>query len=313
MVGDNLQVSHSGTAIKSGSYLIGPLRSFLPIYTFYLFAQMGYLNEKIVRMWFPVFLVTSIHFFYYGLYMMRGGSFDELLTNNNGYLFYTLFPYVFLFNRSWIQYSIAVILSLLTFMSLKRGAILATGICLVYFLYFKLRHFKRRTIVGASLLIMAFLYFGYRLMVRIYNDSATLQLRFEQTAEGNDSGRSRIKDNLMEIYTTQSSVFDFIFGYGGDATLRYGENYAHNDWIEMLFNTGLIGLFIYTLLWYHYYKLWRFSKKNLLAYMILGMMFLSQFVKSNFSMWYSDLPVFTVMLLGFCLAKVYSPQSNLHQ
>jgi len=301
--GETIVVRHSGTVISPGSYMIGPLRSFLPIFVFFLFGEKGYLNEKAIRFWFYIFMVSAVFFFFTNLFKLQGGTEEDLLTNNIGYLFYALFPFVYFFKKGWFQYLVAMVIMMLSIMSIKRGAILVSSVCFLYFLYSKLKNSKGLQIGSVLFVISAFLVVGVHYVERLYNSSAIFQHRVEKTIAGDDSGRSRIRNNLLSIYSNESNLRELVVGRGGNATLRYGENYAHNDWLEILFDMGIVGLVIFIVLWFYFFQLWWKSPKGSELSGLWGMMFLSQFSKTFFSMWYSNLPIFTSLLLGYCLYK----------
>lgn len=299
--------ANTGGTIKSGTYMIGALRTFLPIYAFYLFSKMGYITESTMRVWFWVFLAQTLLIYMLFRITIGADEMDEVRTNNKGYLFVYLFPFLFLFQKHpYIQYILLFVFMLGALFSLKRGAILVTCLATAYFLWNQLKHVSARKKGLALFALFVIVVYGSQLVERMYENNAIVQNRFDKTMDGNMSGRDVIASNLLEIYS-RSDIFHIFFGFGADGTLEYG-NYAHNDWIEMLFDQGLLGFIVYFAFWFTFYNIWRKEKhkKTDIAFFI-GLLFVCSFPKTLFSMWYSMTNMFITMPLGYCLAKTCHP------
>ena len=67
--------------------------------------------------------------------------------------------------------------------------------------------------------------------------------------EGDISGRDNIAKLIIDYHGTQANVFQIVFGSGSDGTLRLIGAYAHNDWLEILFNQGIVGIIMYVIYW----------------------------------------------------------------
>ena len=295
----------SGNRIKNATYLIAVLRTFLPIYTCFLFAKMGYLDKRKIQVWFWIFLFQAIAVYFlvrnsYGL-----NSIDELRTNNSAYIFVSLFPLISLFNNKIkLQYTLIVLLFVLTVLSLKRGAILIMILEIFYFFKFSLREVGKYKKIKIILSLCILITVGSAQIEQLYDDNTAFQNRIEKTLEGNVSGRDNIIGNLIDKYLN-SSLFNLLFGYGADATLKIGINYAHNDWIELLINQGLLSFIIFLLFWIMFYKMWRKEAKiSSSIYLLLGLLFICSFPKTIFSMWYSMTNIYVTLPLGYCLAEI---------
>lgn len=296
--------------LDKGAYLIGALRTFLPIYTFFLFTKLGYLTEESIRIWIPVFLVESIFIYMSFRVVLEVGGSDELRTNNRGYLFATLFPFVYFFkNRSWLQYVFVSILIFFSIQSVKRGAVLIISLATIYFFWHKLTSvsFSRKVLVLSA--IGVFIWIGSIFIGELYRESSVFQSRVEATMEGDTSRRDEIAKGLLDKYMN-ADAFNFLFGFGADGTARTGV-FAHNDWLEMLFNQGPLGLIVFFVFWINWFRLWRrqSAKKTDMAF-LLGLLFISNFPKTFFSMWYSAANIFVTLPLGFCLANIFDKKNG---
>lgn len=294
-----------GGTINSGTYMIGALRSFLPIYTFFLFSMQGYITEKTMRVWFWIFLIQIIYTYMAFRISMGLDNMDDMRTNNRGYLFVYLFPYVFLFRKyPYFQYLLIFICLFGALLSLKRGAILITFLATIYFIWNQLNNASVKKKGLAIVIIVSMVVYGSAFIENMYENSTTFQRRFDKTLDGDMSGRDNIASNLLDVYVN-SDIINLLFGYGADGTLKSGR-YAHNDWLEMLFDQGLLGFTVYFVFWFVFFRLWRKenTKKSEIAF-FLGLLFICSFPKTLFSMWYSMANMFITMPLGYCIATTY--------
>lgn len=308
--GETIVFSGGGT-INNGTYLIAPLRTFLPVFTFFLFAKMGLLTEKVIRIWTIPFVILSIYCFYAAQFVRYGEEMEDLFTNGTGYLFAALFPFVYFFReKSLWQYVLIAIILFFAMLALKRGAILVTVVCFFYFIHSKLKYAKKNNKILSLLLLVAVIFFVWYLSRDTLLNSDRFQDRVEQTLEGNDSNRSNLHRIQLNAYSNGDLV-QILFGFGADGTLKISPNYAHNDWIEILVDQGLFGFTIYFCFWLVFYTTWRKCKKDSLPYNILGMIFLAAMIRTVFSMWYSNSNMFVSMPLGYCLALLTNKRKTI--
>ena len=298
--------------LDKGSYLIGALRTFLPIYTCFLFTKMGYLTEESIKIWIPFFLIESIFIYMSFRIVLDLGDTNELLTNNRGYLFVTLFPFVYFYrNKPWLQYIFVFVLIFFSIQSVKRGAILITTLATIYFFWHKLISVSvsRKILVLSTMTV--FIYVGSNYVQDLYKDSSVFQKRVESTLEGNTSRRDEIAKGLLEKYANADAINVF-WGFGADGTARTGV-LAHNDWLEMLFNQGPLGLIVFFVFWLKWFLLWRrqVAKKTDIAF-LLGLLFICNFPKTFFSMWYSAANIFVTLPLGYCLSNIFVQKKKMN-
>ena len=98
-----------------------------------------------------------------------------------------------------------------------------------------------------------------------------------------------------------------LFGGGANHTLIVTDNYAHNDWLEILINQGILGILVYLFYWFKFWQEQRFCrniKKLNLARTSLTICILASFLMTIFSMSYGDLPIGMSMAIGICLGQI---------
>lgn len=308
LIGDTV-VFRGNVGINKGSFLIGPLRSFLPFYAFFVFSKKGLLTETGLKIWAVVFFLQTLIFFFYST-TFRGIEMGEY-TSGIVYSFVMLLPYLFLIKkRKVLPYIFLVIMLYIILLGVKRGAILIGIVFMVYFVLTKLKTASSSKKVGALLAIIVLLFVGMKMLTNFYNTSRHFQQRVEETKAGNVSGRDNIIYRLWNTYS-QSNMGRLLFGYGGDGSVKISGQYAHNDWIEILVDEGVVGFVIYFAFWLSLFAERR--KKNPFVYNIITSSILIMFPRTFFSMLYSCIEISTSMLLAYCLVlaqKESSLESN---
>lgn len=292
------------------AFLIAILGSLGPIFVFYYFASYGVFTHKRLYWIFFLFLIISIIEYYSyqakALLLLANG-FDEI-TNNSAYVFLGLVPFLFLFNhRPTIQYISLAIISFYVILGLKRGAILILALMLVWFLLtiFKSKSYRKKFVL--IILTGILLVIGIHFIERYYSESLYFQYRVESTIDGNTSGRDVIYATLWHHYLSNANLIELIFGEGMYQTMNItGGLKAHNDWLELLIDCGLMGVFLYLCYWIAFYRDWRRSKSNNMIYSILGMCLLFTFMRTLFSMSFSDIPFCTSLMMGYGFASLQS-------
>lgn len=293
-------------------YLQTALNSLLPIYLFYDYSKRRYLTEKRINFYFILFVLIYIVLFYKNYNDMlinaalEGVDRDEF-TNNTGYSFLTLFPFLYFWRKQTIiQYVSVLILLIFILMGMKRGAIMIAAICFVLFLYHNWRESERSKgkfmIMLLSLAIVSGIVYYVEMMLET-NDY--FMYRIEQTLEGDSSGRNIIYSKIKNVILEEPSSLKLIFGHGANSTISFAGNYAHQDWLEIACNNGLLGVVIFALFFIIYYIAVIKSKRVCPRY-IYNAFFILFFIslsKTMFSMSIQNLAISQTLLIGYFLYK----------
>ena len=188
------------------------------------------------------------------------------------------------------------------FFALKRGPILISSLLLVIFLFNKIKNASSQnkiyTIIGVAIIIG----FAFVMLSDYYSSSDLFRTRVAKTLAGNTSKRNVIVEQLLDVFNYDTSLFNYIFGLGADATLKYGINYAHNDWVEILVDQGVFGVFLYLIFWFSAFRHLFFMKDKTSKY-VYSFIMLDLFLRTIFSMTYSMIPTVTAMMLGYTIAR----------
>ncbi len=306
----------SGETVSKYKYLLHIWSSLLPIYPFFVFTRQGKLNATSLKRW-VLFFFVSVTLQYYQHYQqqlseaMLAGSNREEFTNNFGYEFLAMIPLLaFYGKRKIIQYIGLSYTMIFILMSMKRGAILVSVICIIWFLLVSFKHSrsvqKIRVVVFGIIVIIA----GYYVIQYLLESSDFFNQRLELTMEGDSSGRDVIYATLVNHYLNETNPLLFLFGNGAYTPLSILGQSAHNDWLELALNQGVFGMLVYLLYWMGFYKSTKKSRYDEELFLAMSLLLISNFIRSFFSMSYGDMSIYATMCLGYCMGRL-SNQKNI--
>lgn len=302
-----------GIEIHSTDYIKKIGASLLPVYPMFVFARRGELRPNIIYSWIPIFILVTIYSFFqfYNLLLdkaiMAGSSAVEF-TNNTGYVFVTLLPLLFLRpKKAILQYVGIGICVIFIVAGVKRGAILIGALSIIYFVLSTIRLTnKRKRFRIIVTLMIAVIVAGYYIADFI-STSDYFSYRLYNTLEGNMSGRDEIYGGIWNVYIN-SGVFPLLFGNGADSSIRFTGLLAHNDWLEILINQGVLGIIIFICYNAALFKTWRKYRKNPDIGLCLSGLFIVLSLKTFFSMSYTEYSLYICIAFGYCASYISKGQ-----
>ena len=231
--------------------------------------------DSIVKV-FVIIYIISFFFFWQGKIVQSVEfKYGFESTSNAIYCLVTIIPILMLLKKKWLVLIIMLLTFVSTIFSGKRGATLILLFTLVPQLksiFSKKKKSTGRTVL-MIVLVVALTYLLFYVSQNVL--SGTLMNRFADDETG--SGRTFIWLRTLNAFDS-SAFFEQLFGHGYYAVNSLGEaSAAHNDFIEVLYDYGLLGLLIYTLI--HVYlvvktfKLRKSKKLLFLPYMVMYMVF----------------------------------------
>ena len=304
------------TGVSNQSIAVGFLQSFyisvLPIFSFYYYARRGLLSVASLRPWGLVFILVAILLYYK---IQRESlektitGFDDI-TNNAGYVITALIPCIFVFKKQWMQYALLAFCIIFVMFSMKRGAIITGGVAILLYLYKRTRHVKsgKRFLFLATTVLLGVFMFNY-LQETIFQ-SSYFQYRIESTLEGRTSGRDELISACLHYYYNDENIIQQIFGLGANGTLSIAGNGAHNDWVELLVNQGLIGFIIFLLFWLNFYKKLRDKSLSQLSRDALTLVFVICFLRTFYSQSINDISIFLSSIMGLALSDGFDVKKS---
>lgn len=287
------------------SMIKGILLTGLIFYPFYHLSKRNVIKPKhLIRflgVLTPLFIL-QFHFRADTILSERGSGQTDVV-NNAAYLFVGLIPYLFFITKRKIFASVWIVIILFYIIqSAKRGAVIAAGVGFISFAYFHIRTLERKNkIKGYILVLLAFIGFIY-FARDLYESNSYLMMRMESISDGGFSGRDIIYRNLINSWIGSDNIINLIFGFGFASSLTYSGLglSAHNDWLELLVNFGLIGVLIYGGLFVSGFKKVLSTKWLIERKLILFTILLIILVNTMVYRFYSEVNSFLyVVILGY--------------
>lgn len=301
----------TGDSPASYYYLQNFLNSLVPIFMFYEYAKKGYLTESRLKIYFFIIYVVTIPKYYlnYSRNLLNDEWGNTEFSNNTAYNFLSLFPLVcFFYKRPIIQYICAGAVLLFIIMAMKRGALVIGVVCLAFFIFQNHRNqfaSKKRglTILLTTTIILLVAYYIQHML----STSALFVYRLSATLDGDSSGRDILQQIIWNSFLQDGGLFEYIFGYGANATIRFAGNYAHNDWLEVLCNNGIIGVILMTIFYYRLYSAGKILKRKApFCYTALMMLLILCLSRTFFSMSINNMGLCDKCCMGFLVYKAFA-------
>ena len=262
--------------------------------------------------------VLSIYAFYGALEIQKSYATlfkldQDEYTVTSVYSFLSLMPLLLLLkNKKVVQFALLSVMLAFFILGAKRGPIILGGMSAIFL--------TLCMFVGCSieekikLFFIEVLFFAGIVLFVAHQMSLSpyLSWRLEQTLAGNSSGRDVYVQTIWNYYLNSLSNRQMILGIGAQGTLAVNESFAHNDWLGILLENGILGVFLYGLYWIGFVYTWFKSKIDKDSFIAIGLLIFIGFGKAIFSMYY--LPATSEMMfssgcfviaLGYYLGKAF--------
>lgn len=302
-----------GDMYSSISFIQGAWIVLMPIYVVYIYTRQGYLKLETLQKWMALFLIIGVIQYFtlqkqiFQALLERGAGRDEF-TNGAGYILLSLIPGMLVFKRKLLTYMGIAVCVVFVIMAMKRGAIIIAAFTLFLIIRHDLKVSKGSYKIAVFALVVISIAFLVQFVEHMLDTSDYFNERIAATLEGDSSDRDIIYQRFWNTYLHDSNPFQYLLGRGAMSTLKYGNIYAHNDWLEILFCQGVVGIFIFIYYWKCFYynsKSTILSERSRFCLFILFTMF---GVKSFFSMSIVGMPIYATVMLGFSLADGFNEQ-----
>lgn len=262
----------------------------LTFFSMYRYSCRNLVTHRMIANLGLLFFVVSVLKFF----IMKDAKAEETgfedNTNNAAYLLVMIIPYLPFIWKEFKPLFMIIVPSIifLVIMGAKRGAILCMFFSVFIGLFFYLRSYKVKPVhiafLGFLIVLLAFIVF------LSYDSSEYLQARMNRMDSGNDASgdiRKFAYALLFNHWLNNSSFFEMIFGNGTTQTVTIWGNFAHNDWLELLIDNGILGVVIYAIL---LYSLFKYSRKctNIISGLSIRLVWAIWFPMTLFSMGYTS-------------------------
>ena len=310
--------SKFGDTYASVSFIQGAYVILLPIYVCYLYTRRGYLTAELLQKWAVAFIFVCIAQ-YYTLQqdimrrLLSQGSNETEFNNGGGYIFLSIIPMMLVYRSKLLSYIGTGIALVFILMAMKRGAIIISAIALVIIIYRDIKSASGINKLFVLILCCVGILLLSQFIEHMLDTSDYFNNRIEATLEGDSSNRDIIYKEIWNEYLYNSNIIQWLFGRGALSTLKSVNIYAHNDWLEIIFCQGLLGILILINYWKGLFKISRSSTFCESSRFCLFLIFCIFFVKTFFSMSVIGMPIYTTIMLGFSLADGFDEQHAIYK
>lgn len=275
------------------------------VYLTFNIIKRSNLEEKFIsRLFICLFIVACL--VYTTVLQARNVDIEGRLASvNHIYFIVLLLPGVLLIKNGLFRNSFLIAIVLLTVLSAKRGAMLAIFVSSAVYIYYTYVKNKGKGINGFGVFLGIILVFGIAYLFTVINDSygGYLLSRFERLEEDKGSGRLDIYSEVLKNFNI-SPWYEKLIGHGHNMVKQSTSFFlsAHNDYLEVLYDYGIIGLIILLFIVKELLKrsiiLYRLKSINFASYFAAVIIFLFMTSVSHIIL-YPTYIIFLAMYFGY--------------
>lgn len=279
---------------------------------FAFFGKKGILSPKFITISAVILTIVAIPSFYYAqqlaLAKLLGGGNET--TVNASVIFLMLLPSLFCVKKRIVSLILFCICLFFLVVGAKRGNILAAVIPSVLYVWMLFKENRKNVFKIAGLMISVAV-IAVWVKDLVLTDEYLLS-RIEETVEGNSSGRDVIYSEMWNMWAGTEKIINFLFGYGYNGTLLYSplHKFAHNDWLEILVDFGLLGAVIYASIFISFAGLY-FKLDKGYARTVCIVIVSIWFLKTLYSMGFTDEALAFMSIPFGCLYGGYFKDNNI--
>lgn len=221
---------------------------------FFLFFFLSYNHEGTMEemKWVSILLLIPVTYLFLRSNSLRGLMDYAITRQGNNAVFYVvlLFPCLLMSSKRWLRLVSLLFIVAVSVLSLKRSAMFIAAGCVLVVFYFEFLKDSRHRL-RSLLLCLAALIAGYYLLdyINSSNQGAAIE-RIAHIEEDRGSGRPERFKEVISLIGNERDPGLVVFGHGyRSVELQLGEAHtAHNDFLEVTYDYGLLGLIVYLLI-----------------------------------------------------------------
>lgn len=234
------------------------LYALLAFVMFAFLGKEGILTQKFILVSAILLTVAAIPSFYNAqqLALAKLASGGDETTVNASTIFLMLLPLLLCLKKRMVSLVLYCICLFFLITGAKRGNTLAAIIPSILFLWMLFKE-NKKNVFKILLLVIAVAAIAVWAKDMVLSDDYLLS-RYEQTLEGNTSGRGVIYSTMWNMWSGSDNIVNLLFGYGYNGTFLYSpmHKFAHSDWLEILVDFGLLGALFYAAIFISFARLY---------------------------------------------------------
>lgn len=213
--------------------------------SYLLFQKDPLFFKKIIYTFFVIFILGIVYFIIGKETQEAMSSMGLMASSNSVFCVITVLPFILLFKNKGVSIAATIVTLLCVIFSNKRSVTIAFAIALLPTLNNLLSGIKSKgrrnliVIVLSAVAIVSFYYIGNTYLGgRIFD-------RFQGIEDDGGSGRVEIWTYVLQAFNS-SNFISQLLGHGHYAVSELGDaSAAHNDFLQVLYDYGIIVLFVY--------------------------------------------------------------------
>ena len=231
---------------------------------------------------FLFYIVTFINLVSFILY--KKGIIPFLMVSN---VYYSLCLYPFTLIRKKINVVSTFSIFTVLLFSNKRAGLFAFFIG--YTLYLLMSKYLKKKYIFFFITLILILFLSKDLLLKESNLAIFKRISITAIAKDKGSGRLDIYKKLLNSYINEP-ISKKIIGISKERILENtGHDYAHNDFIEVLYVRGLVGFFLFICIYIRFFNYIKKMKKNNYKYLGIYVLIMSiNFTLSMLSVYFID-------------------------
>ena len=170
--------------------------------------------------------------------------------SSSAYLLLFLLPFIYSINNRYIKIIGVLIVATALFLSFKRTGFISLILSMVVYL-FSVWHQNKSTILKRLIIILTLI--GIGIIVKPYFDDSMIVSRLLSISEDGGSNRDVVYNDVWNLIQNMSSS-ELLFGNGWNAVAEANTLSAHNDFLEIVYDQGLIATLAYLYFLLHLFK-----------------------------------------------------------
>lgn len=221
----------------------------LPVFMFLYMSVVTRLVDKINVVLYSLYIIGILLVVYYFLNYTNNIFYNVERQSNTSYTVLYFLPIMLCVNNKWLRYIAIMLVSLVVMFSLKRGGFIAVLLAIaVYFYIDQIKLKGKQMKLWGWLLFLGLGVAAYFAVIRVNNVLLNNLLfdRMSMIDETGGSGREYIYKDVFSLIGS-GHILNFIFGHGWCATARDTLTHltAHNDFLEVLYDFGIVAFVLY--------------------------------------------------------------------
>lgn len=285
----------------------------LPFYPFYYFTKEKEFSKKhLLIYFFSTFSLFIIHFVISKIELSQS-IMEEDVVRNLSYALVMLIPFIFLVRNKLFSGMLVVVVVFFLVQSAKRGAVISGFVGLLAYFYYQIKVTKQKNKVfnyGLSfIIIVAISWITYTMFIA--NEFLNKRMNdmiygYQGFGTGSVVIRESIYKNILSAWWDLDNLLNLFFGFGFASSIELSgsHHFAHNDWLELASNFGVIGVIVYFVV---FYSIGRYLVDKRIAInkrIILISILLIWFFTSMYSMFYTSFfSVSIIILLAYIIGS----------